>query len=243
MGIVEDLIQSLDLNQKDQKIKNVVVGIHWTMVTGMHSGLAATISDVSCCHASELAWTGHYHEKNSLELVNLMNSSDSLERSIGLAALNSLLEYDDDNVIEINAREVLFEKCTEKNVAIIGHFPFVDVLREKSKKFSVLELNPGPGDLPASEYVNILPEADVIGLTATTLINGTFDELHRCFSSYAYVVMMGPSTPMTSVMFDHGIDVLAGSRVTDPNVLSRFITQGTTLHKVDGLKRITITRK
>ncbi len=55
--------------------------------------------------------------------------------------------------------------------------------------------------------------------------------------------MMGPSTPMTPYLFDFGIHVLAGSKVTNAATLSHFITQGTTLHGAEGIKRISITRK
>jgi uncharacterized protein len=243
MSVITDLLNSIQIGNLDQNVNNVLIGLHWTMVSGKHSGLAATLSDAPCCRAREIENGGHLHEMKIGDLINLIYSSHPLEVSVGMAALNSVLEYDDDSVVEINARDILMARSVEKNVAIVGHFPFVDQLREKAHKMWVLELDPGPGDLDASEYVNILPQADVIGLTATSLMNGTFDGLSACFPSNALVVMMGPSTPMSSVLFDHGINVLAGSTVTDPSALSRFIGQGTTLHKVDGLKRITIARK
>jgi uncharacterized protein (DUF4213/DUF364 family) len=212
------------------------------MVSGLHSGLAATLGDVTCCHSNELANAGHLHERSVFELIELLYSSNPLEISVGMAALNSLLKYDENEVIECNARDLLAEKSKNKTVTIIGHFPFLDLLREKADLLHVLELSPGPGELDASEYVNVLPVSNVIGLTATTLMNGTFDDLHRYFPKDAFVVMMGPSTPMTPFLFDFGIHVLAGSKVTDAATLSHFITQGTTLHGAEGLKRISITR-
>lgn len=243
MSIKSDLIHLAKSNQSDQKVSEVLIGLHWTMVSGLRSGLAATPGDDPCCRSTELANAGHLHEQSMFELMELLHSSNPLEVSIGMAALNSLLKYDENTVIECNARDLLADKTQNKTVTIIGHFPFLDVLREKAKVLNVLELFPGPGELDAGEYVNVLPVSNVIGLTATTLMNGTFDNLYRYFPKDAFVVMMGPSTPMTPLLFDYGIHVLAGSKVTDSSTLSRFITQGTTLHGVEGLKRISITRK
>ncbi len=243
MSVITDLINSVDQSGLDQKVTDVLIGLHWTMVKGDKTGLAATLSDTPCCQSMDIDNCGHLQEMRISDLVNLIHSTHPLEVSVGMAALNAVLKYDSNSVIEINAREILLERCVGKNVAIIGHFPFVDQFREKSRNTWVLELNPGPGDLDASEYVNILPKSDVIGLTATSLMNGTFDDLSKCFPSDALVVMMGPSTPMSSILFDFGVDILAGSEVTDSVVLSKFIAQGTSLHKVDGLKRITIARK
>lgn len=243
MSIISDLIHIAKSNQNDHKVSEVLIGLHWTMVSGVHSGLAATLGDVSCCHSNEMSHAGHLHERSVFELLELLYSSNPLEVSVGMAALNSLLKFNENEVIECNARDLLVEKSKNKTVTIIGHFPFLDLLREKADLLNVLELTPGPGELDASEYVNVLPVSNVIGLTATTLMNGTFDDLHRYFPKDAFVVMMGPSTPMTPFLFDFGIHVLAGSKVTDPTTLSHFITQGTTLHGAEGLKRISITRK
>jgi uncharacterized protein len=243
MSVITDLVNSLDHSELDQKVVDVLIGLHWTMVTGKKSGLAATLGDDPCCRASEIENCGHLHEMHINDLLNFIYSSHPLEVSVGMAALNAVLDYDENSIKEVNARDLLMERSADKNVAIVGHFPFVDQLREKSRNMWVLELNPGPGDTDASEYINILPRADVIGITATSLMNGTFDDLSKCFPSTALVVMMGPSTPMSSILFDYGVDVLAGSKVTDSSILSRYISQGTTLHRVDGLKRITIARK
>jgi uncharacterized protein (DUF4213/DUF364 family) len=242
MGAITDLVNAVKLSQKDAPVSDILIGLHWTMVTSNHTGLAATNSDAPCCNARDIEYVGHLLERSVFELIELVYSTHPLEVSVGMAALNSVIESDNSCEIEYNARDILLEKCENRNVVVIGHFPFADLFKEKAKNTWILELNPGPGDIDASEAVNLIPKADIIGLTATTLMNGTFDNLAEIFPSHSFVVMMGPSTPMSPRLFDYGIDILAGSKVADPAKLKQFIGQGSTLHKVDGLRRITIAK-
>lgn len=242
MSVISDLVDLAKSTHNDMPVKDILVGLHWTMVTGKNTGLAATNSDAPCCYARDIEDVGHLLDCSIYELIEMLYSPHPLEVSIGMAALNSVLEYNPSYEVEYNARDLLLEKCVNKNVAIIGHFPFADLLKKNAKNVWVLELNPTEGEFDASEAANLVPQADVIGLTATTLMNGTFENLARLFPSNSFVIMMGPSTPMSARLFDYGIDILAGSKVSDPQTLSRYITQGSTLHKVDGLRRITIAK-
>ena len=142
--------------------------------------------------------------------------------------------------MEINAREIILERGLGKNVATIGHFPFTTALRAVAAHTWVLELNPTGDDIPAERTPELIPQADVIGLTATTLMNGTFESLTKLFPPQALVVMLGPSTPLSTVLFDYGITLLGGSLATDPDTALHYIGQGSPLHKAPGVKRITL---
>jgi hypothetical protein len=77
-------------------------------------------------------------------------------------------------------------------------------------------------------------------LTATTLLNGTFESLAKLFPAHALVVMLGPSTPLSPVLFDYGVHLLGGVLVTDPVATFHYIGQGSSLHSVPGIRRITM---
>jgi uncharacterized protein (DUF4213/DUF364 family) len=119
-----------------------------------------------------------------------------------------------------------------KNIAVVGHFPFVDRLKALANKFWVLELAPRDGDFPAQAAPEIIPQADVVAITATTLINKTFQGLIDLCRSDARVVLIGPSTPLSPVLYEHGIDVLSGTIVTDPQVALTGIAQGISFHQL-----------
>lgn len=241
MSIIDDLLMAAE-NTPDLPVQDVLIGLHWTAVSGRSVGLAATRAETACCCAENVRDVGCLHKKTVQELAGLIRSTHPLEVSVGLAALNSLVTFDTANSIELNTRELLLERGKGKNVAMIGHFPFTDALRRVAGNLSVLELKPGPGDYPAEAAPELLPQADLIGLTATTLLNGTFTGLARLFPPQALVVMLGPSTPLSPVLFDYGVDVLGGTWVENQTALWRHIGQGSPLRQIPGVKRITLVK-
>ncbi len=60
-------------------------------------------------------------------------STAGLEAAIGMAALNSALDLSplEDRLQQVNAFDVLLHRGKNKNISIIGHFPFVELLKRK----------------------------------------------------------------------------------------------------------------
>ena len=161
-----------------------------------------------------------------------------------MAAINALLPRSPKAWIDLNAEEVLAAHGSRKKVALVGHFPFVPRLQERVGELVVLEQNPQRGDMPAAAAVDVLPEADVVAITATSLINHTLDNLLEYCSPQAVVVLLGPSTPLSLRLFDHGIDILCGSIVTDIEPVLRSVSQGANFRQVRraGVRTVTMTR-
>jgi uncharacterized protein (DUF4213/DUF364 family) len=242
LSVIDDLLNSVRLDRLDTPVQDVLIGLHWTAVRSRRTGLAATHNDLPCCLAEDMPGAGDLHRHSAWELAALLHSSNPLQMSVGMAALNSLISPDETEGVELNARDLILERGRGKKIALIGHFHFTEALRQEAAQLWVMELQPMAGDLPATDAPVLLPQADVIGLTATTLLNGTFEALSRLFSPKAFVMMLGPTTPLNRTLFDYGVDVLAGTEVVDPVTLFHYIGQGSSLRQVPGIRRFTLVK-
>lgn len=162
-----------------------------------------------------------------------------------MAAINSALEVDLNKCQSINAAEVLYEKGKNKKVVVVGHFPFVNKLRELTKELWVVERKPQSGDIPASEAKRVIPQADVIAITGTALINGTMGELLSWCPKESIVMVLGATTPLSPVWFDYGVDLVSGTRVTDPELVLRLVSEGVVFKQIHGrgVKLLTIQKE
>ena len=73
----------------------------------------------------------------------------------------------------------------------------------------------------------------MVCLTGTSLINHTIEEL-LSLSRESFVVLTGPTSPLTPLLFDYGIDVICGTRVIDPEETLRYISQAATFRQLHG---------
>jgi uncharacterized protein (DUF4213/DUF364 family) len=239
MKILEDVLSSLE--GKDVDVRGVHTCVFWTAVESRRCGLSSTFREAGPSHERGVREVGSLTQKTALELAEYAKSNSLLEASIGMAAVNSLIEVDESKCIEKNAFDILLEKGEGKNVAVVGHFPWIPKLRGKVGNLWVFEQRVREGDLPAEEAARILPQCDVVGITGTSFINHTIEGLLDLCGK-AYIVMVGPTTPLSPVLFDHGIDVICGTKVTDPERLIRFISQGATFKEVTGVRLLTLSK-
>jgi hypothetical protein len=181
--------------------------------------------------------------RSALELARLAHSDRSLEAGIGLAAINSLLDVDESRCVERNAGDLLVERGRGKRVALIGHFPFVPALREAAEHLWVLELRPRADDAGAEQADAIVPQADVVAITGSAFINHSLEGLLDLSRPDAFIVVLGPTTPLSPVLFDYGVDVISGTRVIDPELALRSASEGATFRQIQGIRLLTMERK
>ncbi len=238
MKIMDHLISTLDT---DAPVQDIRQGVFHTAVLTRSCGLAATLPRDALRQTPPLVREpGLLLDKTALDLVRLAYSDSILEAAIGMAAINSLLDVDEAACIEVNAAEVILEKGEGRNVAIIGHFPFLPRVRERAKELWVIEKNPQEGDFPEARADDLIPRADVVAITGTALTNHTLPHLlDRCDPS-AFVIMLGDSTPLSPVLFDYGVDALSGTIVVDPALAMRCVSQGANFRQIRGTRRLTL---
>lgn len=242
MKIIEDFISTIPESTKNSSIKEVRIGPFWTGIWSKYGGLASTTFVHEPNMPPPIKDAGYLTDKSVIDLCNFANSNCLLQNSIGIATINSAIEIDLSNYQEINAADVLFKMGEGKKVVVIGHFPFVKKMGRIAKKLWVVERRPQVGDIPEREAENVIPEADVIAITGTALINGTMESLLALCPKKSLVMVLGASAVLSPVWFDYGVDLVSGTRVVDPELILRMVSEGVTFKQVHGrgIKLLTI---
>jgi len=240
MKIINDIISTLNF---DAAVKDIRQGVFHTGVLTRYCGLAATLPRDALKQEGPLVKEpGFLMNKTSRDLAKMVYSDSLLEAAIGMATINSLLEVDIESCTEINAAEVILEKGEGKKVAIVGHFPFLPRVREKAKTLWVIEKNPREGDLEEVEADRFIPQADVVAITGTSLTNHTLPHLLELCNPEAFVIMLGDTVPLSSVLFDYGVHALSGTRVIDADLALRCVSQGANFRQIRGTKKLTMAK-
>ena len=228
MEILKKLLEDLPC----YPIVDVRIGLHWTVAVvdtsqQLQSGLAATLGDRHDHQSSpDIPAAGELTQYNSLELAGWVLGDQMVQASVGLAVLNASLPRYPDAWREANGEEVIARYGHGRRVVLVGHFPFVPSLRTSVGELWVLEQHPLPGDFPAEAAPEVIPQAEVVAITGMALINHTLPDLLAHVNPEAFVILLGPSTPLSPLLFEFGIDWLAGAILTKTEPVLQAVSQG-----------------
>jgi uncharacterized protein (DUF4213/DUF364 family) len=249
MKLVDELLTTLP----DGSVRDVRIGAFWTAVVidvmgQLRCGLAATMREDDNHHHGRgpaVREAGSLLQCSARELAELVHSTRPMEAAIGMAAVNALLPRQERQWLDLNAGEVIARHGVGKRVVLVGHFPFIPSLREQVGSLTVLEQRPTGEDLPATAAIDVIPRADVIAITGTTLLNNTFEGLITLCRPEALVLVLGPSTPLSSVLFEHGVDLLSGSVVEDAAAVLQAVGQGANFRQLHrcGVRLVTMQKE
>lgn len=114
-----------------------------------------------------------------------------------------------------------------------------------SKEAIMERLGAGASKVMSFPAAEIIPQADVLALSGTTLINHSFEALVALRRPDALVVVLGPSTPLSPILFRHGVHVISGAVVTDIDAVMRTVRQGANFQQVrrHGVRLVTMRRR
>ncbi len=214
----------------DEKVRACIVGSAWTLVEASGVGMAMSFHDDTwqSCPTSPISG------RPLAEVAAYLTSWNLTEASLGLAALNA--HYNERARVEgwlgrrIGEGEdspvfrSLEDELAGKKVGVIGHFPGLERLAARCQ-LTVFERRPQPGDLPDYAEDYLLPHMDWVLITGTSLTNKTLPHLLDVTRA-ARVVLVGPSVPLTPLWFELGVDMLAGSVVTNRARLWPVVEEG-----------------
>ena len=81
--------------------------------------------------------------------------------------------------------------------------------------------------LPESAAITVLPQCQVVILSATALLNRTLDGLLDLCLNAREVAILGPSTPLLPQVFAaRGVSLLSGVQVVNPERALRIVSEG-----------------
>jgi uncharacterized protein len=232
LQIQHRLIDFLGTNAERKTAIDVRIGLGYTAVRidGGHAGVAWTPKSTatSCTH---LQGAGTLAGRPVSELLAMLGDEQSaLARAVGLAAANALLAAS--SLPPALKHEVISSLDITPNdrVVMLGYFgPVVAQLRKTGCRLDIVELDPHHGEntLSPEQGKEALAGCTVAIITGTTLINGTYDEVTAGLGDPRAAVLLGPSSPLCSEIFNGTkISHVAGSRVTNPEAILRIISEG-----------------
>lgn len=204
----------------DVRVIEACVGSHWTCVSAESGAGVAYTFHGGVAPAAEREVAG----ARLRDVAALVKSWCFEDASLGAAALNAwyaspqklegpdLLTGEGSDGFSL-VMDRIKARGGRPKACVIGHFPHMDELAAASD-LTVLERRPREGDLPDAACEYVLPQADFVLMTGTTFTNKTMPRLLE-LAKDATVLVTGPTTPMLPVLFDYGIDVLAGRIVGD----------------------------
>ncbi len=213
--LYDELINGIPENPR---VKSCTSGHVWTTVTTDEGGIGMAMTiPVS---SMPRTYSGSIAGSSLKRIAQLSTSWNYVEAAIGVAAIGAYynhpsrvrfcgVEHPGSSNGQGDAFDLYLEDVMGKKVAVVGHFPGLEKRFGPVCDMTILERDPQWGDLPDSACEFVLDEQDFIFVTGSTLVNKTLPRL-LALSRRATVILVGPSTVMSAVLFDYGVYGLSG---------------------------------
>jgi uncharacterized protein (DUF4213/DUF364 family) len=231
-------------------VERVVIGLFFTGVK-LSNGTAGacatpikTIPEAVCCPSSAMAmpFPVKFKGRPAFDLAREALGENSIRRAVGIAAMNALADtcwrHRPHPETELRSGIDAFDATEIRagdNTVVVGAFvPFLRELKRRRQPFLVLEQDPAtlkadelPFFRPPEQAAAVVPEADVLLITGTTLINDTLEELLALAKPAARVTMVGPTVSLLPDAFlRRGADILGTVRITATDDFLDILAEG-----------------
>lgn len=231
-------------------VERAVIGLFFTGVK-LSNGIAGacatpikTIPEAVCCPTSAMAmpFPGKLRGRPALDLAKEALGDHGIRRAVGIAVMNALADTcwrrrphpEAELRLGVDAFDATEMRPGDKVVVVGAFVPFLRELKRRRQPFLVLEQDPAtlkaeelPYFRPAEQARSVVPEADVLLITGTTLINDTLEELLYLAKPTARVTMVGPTVSLLPDAFlRRGADILGTVRITEPVEFLETLAEG-----------------
>lgn len=211
-------------------IKDARIGLGYVAI-GLEdgrTGLSAVLlqETAECCET--FPYPGRLKGAASSDLLKLLvDGKTALEKSVGLATANALIEVSPPFIHE-DSLEIMALQAQDR-VAMVGFFPpVVKKIQDRGVPLAVIERNPLKAvPLGEAEKKRALQDCSVAIITATSILNDTLEDILNDLGTPRHVALLGPSTPMLRSVFETTkINHLGGALVADTARVLQVISEG-----------------
>ena len=229
--ILNHLYERLESSAKNRIVADLRIGLGYAGVRldSGSTGIAAVLLDAQQRSCTVLPAAGNFAGSPATKLLQyLVAGKNPLEIAIGLACANALIKPPADAVDDREATTYLDLQKGVK-VAMVGLFsPLIDRIKATGAELTIIEKNSARIEiLGDAEKKDVLKSCDVAIITATTLLNNTFEEIINLLGTPRAVAIMGPSTPLMPAIFRNTpVTHLGGAVVADSARVMRIISEG-----------------
>ncbi len=225
------LFESVCATADQVSVDQVMIGLGYTAVSLSDGGIGIAATGVSLdgSHAGNMDVVD-YEGRPAVDLLEGIRVPDPMLRTMALALINALSQTRAIKLPEDTKNRFLFDRfgiLDGARVAMVGYFPpLARFLEKKQIPLSVIDDARGIGD-KQTFYRQLADWAQVLILTATSIINGTMEDILSHAGPRLKTVVLGPSTPMLPEAFAHlPVHMLAGSAVMDPEGAMKAVRHG-----------------
>ncbi|MGZ5000487.1 MAG: Rossmann-like domain-containing protein, partial [Methylomonas sp.] len=209
------------------------IGLVWTLCRSRGEGSTGLAMSPGFATRT-LAWSGNLTGKPITDLAAWIFEWDPYQAAVAMAAINSCINSrplpesvavaPHNEHANLAVFDYFLPQLINRKVVVIGHYPGIERYQNQMQ-LTVLEKQPTAEDLPDSACEFLLPTADWVFLTGSSIPNKTFPRLAE-LAGNAKTVLMGPTVPWLPQLHEFGIDYLAGVEITDAEALYHTAAQG-----------------
>ena len=247
---IEKVNKILGKSLDDLTVERAVFGLFFSGVklSDASGGLCFTpikeIPEAVCCPSSARAMplSGKLAGRSVRAYLDDIFGENILRKTLGIAVLNALSascwSRMPNNGYEIQSGKDAFDDIVIqpgiKAVVVGALVPIIRKLIAAKSEFHILEMDAAtlkekerPYFAEASRAPEFIPDADLLVITGTTVLNDTLPGLLEMAKPGAQIIVTGPTASMLpGAFFSRGVTTLGGIMVTKPDELLDIIGEG-----------------
>jgi len=247
---IEHINKILGKSLDDLTVERAVFGLFFSGVklSDGNGGLCFTpikeIPEAVCCPSSAKAMplSGKLAGRSVKNYLDDIFGDNILKKTLGIAVLNALSASCWNRMpnkgYEIQSGKDAFDDIEIqpgiKAVVVGALVPIIRKLIAAASDFRILEMDAAtlkekerPYFAGASRAPEFVPDADLLVITGTTVLNDTLPGLLAMAKPGAQIIVTGPTASMLpDAFFSRGVTTLGGIMVTKPDELLDIISEG-----------------